>query len=141
MGQVGGLTARSVLAWLALMGVETVHGILRTFLLVPLVGDFRARQIGVVIGSVLMVGVTFLLIEWLRVKNRRWLVYVGTVWVALTLLFEIGAGHYIVGRPWDVVAADYNVAQGGLLPFGLVLMALAPLIAARLRARVSGDDL
>ena len=35
----------------ALIAVEFVHGILRAIFLVPVVGDFRARRIGVFIGS------------------------------------------------------------------------------------------
>jgi hypothetical protein len=34
-----------------LIAVEFVHGILRAIFLVPVVGDFRARRIGVFIGS------------------------------------------------------------------------------------------
>ena len=37
---------RAVLVWVVIIAVETVHGILRTLLLVPLVGDFPARSVG-----------------------------------------------------------------------------------------------
>jgi hypothetical protein len=48
---------RALLVWLVIIGVETVHGILRTLVLLPAVGDFRARQISVLTGSVLIFGV------------------------------------------------------------------------------------
>lgn len=38
---------RAFLAWLVIIAAETVHGVLRGLLLVPLVGDLPARQIGV----------------------------------------------------------------------------------------------
>jgi hypothetical protein len=31
------------------------------------------------------------------------------------------------------LAADYNIARGGLLPFGMLFLLLSPLVAARLR--------
>ena len=55
---------RAFAVWLAIIAVETVHGILRAILLVPLVGDLPARQIGVPIGSLLLFAVASLLIRW-----------------------------------------------------------------------------
>jgi hypothetical protein len=53
--------ARALLVWLILIATEFVHGILRAIFLVPVVGDFRARQIGVFIGSALILLVAYLL--------------------------------------------------------------------------------
>jgi hypothetical protein len=35
---------RALVVWLVIMGVEFIHGILRTLYLASLVGDFRSRQ-------------------------------------------------------------------------------------------------
>ncbi len=48
---------QAFLVWLILIDVETAHGVLRTLLLVPLVGDCPDRQIGVFTGSALTFGV------------------------------------------------------------------------------------
>ena len=37
---------RAFLVWLVIIAAETVHGILRGVLLVPIVGDLPARQVG-----------------------------------------------------------------------------------------------
>ena len=62
---------------------------------------------------------------------------VGVVWVVLTLLFEVGIGRLAFRDSWDVMAgrfaADYNLLGGGLMPLGLLVLAAAPLLAARLR--------
>jgi hypothetical protein len=58
------------------------------------------------------------------------------VWVVLTVGFEITLGRAL-GYSWERIASDYNITEGGLLPLGLVIMTLAPLIAARLRDRRS----
>ncbi len=57
------MIARAGLIWTLLMLVETVHGILRSLYLAPVVGDFRARQIGVGIGSLLILVVILLSIR------------------------------------------------------------------------------
>jgi hypothetical protein len=41
-----------------------------------------------------------------------------------------------VGASWERLAADYNVLEGGLLPFGMLVLLLSPLIAGKLRGTV-----
>jgi hypothetical protein len=49
---------RAIAVWLGLVGAEIVHGILRSIVLLPRVGDKRARQIGVFTGSLVNLGIT-----------------------------------------------------------------------------------
>ena len=49
----------------------------------------------------------------------------------LTLGFETASGRYIVHAPWSRIASDYDLPRG--LPIGLVVLSMAPLIAARVR--------
>ena len=58
---------------------------------------------------------------------------VGFLWLFLTVLFELGFGHFVFGRSWESLGADFDVADGGLRPFGLVVLTLSPLIAKWLR--------
>jgi hypothetical protein len=54
-----------------------LRAVLRTLLLVPLVGDHPARQIGVLTGSVLIFGVVCLFVRWVRAGTTPRLVAVG----------------------------------------------------------------
>jgi hypothetical protein len=128
---------KALAVWLLLMAAETIHGIIRTLFLVPRVGDFRARQIGVFSGSLIILALVLLRIRWIGVRSTRSLLAIGLVWLALTLAFEIGLGR-LSGYSWERIASDYNVRSGGLLPFGLAVLALSPLIAARVRGVRSG---
>ena len=101
--------------------------------LAPLVGDFRARQIAVFTGSILIVIVATSFIGWIRPARVGDAVAVGVVWLVLTLAFEIAFGRYVVHAPWSRIASDYDLLRGGLLPIGLVVLTVAPLIAARVR--------
>jgi len=60
---------RAFLVWLVIIAAETVHGILWGVLLVPIVGDLPARQIGVLIGSLLIFAVAYLFIRWMAAKT------------------------------------------------------------------------
>jgi hypothetical protein len=129
---------RAFIVWLVLMGVEVVHGTLRTIILAPRVGDFCARQIAVFTGWLLILVISFFMIGWVAVVRTRSLIMVGLLWLALTVTFELGLGFFIFGYPWERMASDYNIVRGGLMPIGLAALVFSPLIAARLRARLSG---
>jgi hypothetical protein len=129
----GNFIGRALAVWLVLIAVEFIHGILRTTFLVPVVGDFRASQIGVLIGSALILLVAYLFVGWLHAPNTKALLHVGVLWLVLTVAFELGFGHFVFGRSRERLGEDYNLSKGGLLPFGLVVLALSPLIATRLR--------
>jgi hypothetical protein len=124
---------RALIVWLIIMCVEFIHGILRTVLLVPQVGDFQARQIAVFSGSILIFIITCLLVRWMHADTTRALVFIGFVWLVLTLLFELSFGRFVLHLPWHRLLEDYNIVRGGLLPFGMIFLTFSPLIAAKLR--------
>jgi hypothetical protein len=129
---------RALAVWLVLMATEVVHGILRALLLVPVVGDFRFRQIGVLTGSLLILGLTYLFIRWIRASTTARLLAVGLLWLVLTVLFEIGLGRLVLGLPWEQMRQDYDLPRGGLMPLGLLILTFSPLLMSRWRR--SGQD-
>ncbi len=98
-----------------------------------MMGDFSARQISVLTGSLLIFGVTLFFINWIAARTTLQLIVVGVMWVgALTVLFEITLGRLVLDLSWDRITEDYNITRGGLLGVGLLFMALSPLLATRL---------
>ncbi|MBA3711900.1 MAG: hypothetical protein H0W76_05535 [Pyrinomonadaceae bacterium] len=127
------LLLRALAVWLIIMFAESVHGTLRTLFLAPLIGDFRARQISFFSGMLLIFGLTFLLIRWMRAQTIKSLLAIGLLWVVLTVLFEFALGLLILKYSWERMFEDYDLSRGGLMAFGLVFMCFAPLVAAQLR--------
>jgi hypothetical protein len=120
-------------AWSILMTAEVVHGTLRVLFLEPLVGEFPARQIAVFTGSAIILAITFGLIGFLRANQPSQWLGIGVVWLLLTLAFELLLGRYAFGLTWDRLLADYDLSAGGLMPMGLLVLTLAPSLAAWLR--------
>jgi len=123
---------RGVFVWLIIIFAETIHGLTRTLLLEPLIGDFRARQVSVLTGAAMIVVVTFVFVRWLKGSSALDFILVGTMWVILTVSFEIVLGRFVLEVSWERIASDYNLLQGGLMLFGLLVMFFAPLMMARL---------
>jgi hypothetical protein len=124
---------RGFLVWFVIISAEVVHGILRGLFLAPAVGDFRARQIAVFTGIIIIFAIAFYTVQWLQASRASQLLIVGFIWLGFTLAFEILIGRFAAGYSWDRIFSDYNMAEGGLLPIGLFAMTLMPLAAGKLR--------
>jgi hypothetical protein len=127
------IVRRGLLVWLLIMVAEFVHGMARTVLLQPYLGDCRARQVAVFIGSVIILAVALVCVRWIGAGTTRKLLGVGMLWLVLTVAFELLFGRLVMGYSWLRIVSDYNLIEGGLLPIGLAVLTLSPLLAAHLR--------
>lgn len=125
---------RALVVWLVFITAESILGTLRVLFLEPRIGAEVAQRIGLITGSAALLIVTYLLIVWMRVAGRAALLGVGALWLVLTFAFEMVIGR-LRGRSWQSLLADYDITRGGLMSAAMLLLLLAPLIAARLRNR------
>lgn len=124
---------RGIVVWLVFIVAESLNGTVRTLWLVPALGDLRAHQISFITGSILVLAIATLFVRWLQASRVSQLIGIGVLWLLLTVVFEIVLGRFVFAYSWERIAADYNLLKGGLMPIGLVLLTLAPLIAAKIR--------
>jgi len=123
---------RASLVWMLMMLAETGHGVVREVFIAPVIGGLRARQLGVLIGCVLIFIIAWLTARWMGASSRRLQFRVGAYWVILTLIFELSLGRAL-GMSWSHIFADYNPFRGGYMLFGLAFMFLTPWITRKLR--------
>jgi hypothetical protein len=123
---------RALLVWLLIVAAESVQGTLRRMLFDPDV-EFVVRQVSVLTGALIIFAITWACIRWLRIRSTVGALGVGVLWVALTLAFEIAIGRAL-GLSWARIASDYDLLHGGLMPLGLLAMALTPWAVRRLEA-------
>lgn len=128
---------RAFLVWLLIVGAETSQGALRRLLISPEV-EFAVRQLSVFAGALVIFAITWVCLRWMRLRTAGEALGVGGLWVGLTLLFEVGLGRFM-GLGWDRMLADYDLLHGGLMPLGLLAMALTPWAVRRLQAKPPHD--
>ena len=132
---------RALAIWLLIIFAESLHGIARQLWLAPRVGDFRARQLAVFTGCLIIFTIAWLTIRWLGARRpgqrlgAKQLLGIGLLWAVLTVGFEIGLGR-LLGLSWERIGSDYDLAHGGLMGVGLLFLAAAPWLAARARRLV-----
>ncbi|MDZ7956640.1 MAG: hypothetical protein RMY34_01825 [Aulosira sp. DedQUE10] len=124
---------RGIIIWLVFIIAESLNGTVRILWLIPALGNVPAQQVSFVMGSILILTIATIFVRSLQASRVSQLLGVGVLWMLLTIAFEIALGRFVFGYSWQQIAADYNLLQGRFMPIGLVLLTLAPLIAAKIR--------
>ncbi|RFF29488.1 hypothetical protein [Wenzhouxiangella sediminis] len=115
-----------LLCWFLLAAVGVANGTLRQYTYGRRLSELAAHQVStftaIVLTGLLVWGVSSL---WpLASIGQAWLV--GAVWLAATMAFEFGFGHYVVGHSWEKLLRDYNLRQGRLWLLVLVWTLVMP---------------
>jgi hypothetical protein len=118
-----------VLAWCVLLVLAIGNGGLREAWLVPRLGTENAHLVSTVLLCLLIMLATVLLWPRLAITRRADALRAGALWVALTLAFEFLAGHFVFGKPWPVLLADYDLSAGRVWMLVPVITFLAPALA------------
>lgn len=123
---------RALAAWGGIVIAESVHGTIRQLWIAPVVGDLRARQIGVLIGSAIVFAIALTTVHWIDARTRAQQFATGLLWVALIAAFEFALGT-LLGYSQERMLSDYHPSSGGFMGLGLLFMLCAPALAARVR--------
>ncbi len=115
--------------WLAFLLVAVAGGVLREKFLAPALGPPAARALETLLVCLVIFGLIYRQVGRLPGVGKVALFKLGLFWTVLTVAFEGGFGHYVMGVSWEALAADYNVFQGRLWPLVLLVTLLGPLLA------------
>jgi hypothetical protein len=124
--------SKAIAVWVLIVIAESIHGTIRQLFIAPMIGDMLSRQVGVFVGSAIILLISWLSARWLGAKTLKNQLQVGALWVVLIVVFEVGLGTAF-GYTRERILSDYNLAQGGLMGLGLLFMLLAPALGAKLR--------
>lgn len=117
--------------WLAILVLAVANGVLREAVLIPALGSAP----GLILSGLLLSGLTLLVaylgLPWLGAQGRQFIL-IGLGWLVATLIFEFSVG-LLRGKPIDEILAAYTFKGGNIWPLVLLVIALAPWLAGRIR--------
>ncbi len=125
--------AKCVGLWLILVVAAIANGVVRDLALTPVIGEEAALPLSGVTLSILVLGISFVSVSFLRLSRPAAFILVGISWVLLTLAFEFLFGRFVVGKSWDSIMKVFNVADGNLFVVVLLVTAISPWLTARWR--------
>jgi len=121
-----------MLGWLGLAAIGVVNGGLRQGLYARWTTDRLAHQLS----TVTLIALIACYAWWMQ---RRWplpstglALEVGGAWAALTVLFELGLGRYVVGDAWSTLLADYDLTEGRIWVLVPLWLSVAPTVVRHL---------
>jgi hypothetical protein len=132
------LTLKATGVWLVILVCAVLNGGFREALLVPALGEPVALLLSGVLLSVAILAVSLLLVPALGRLRSSQCLYVGLLWLCLTLIFEFGFGRLVQHQSWRQLLEAYTFKDGNLWPLVLAVTFIAPLLAVRVRGRASG---
>ncbi len=134
------MTLRALAVWCLLVILAVLNGGVRDTWLSPRLGDTVGRAISTVALCGLIFLATWVTIGWIRPGTWADALRVGALWLALTLAFEFGVGHYGFGKSWRELLADYDLSRGRIWIAVLIVTLFSPSWTARLRGVVGPPD-
>jgi hypothetical protein len=123
---------RYVLAWIPMVFIGVINGILREVTYGKYLNELRAHQVSTATGVLLLGLYIFLVARLWGFESPTQALIIGCIWLALTVGFEFIFGHYIAGHSWSKLLADYNIFAGRLWSIVLLWVAVAPVLFYRL---------
>jgi hypothetical protein len=119
---------KHILWWFTFPFIAIFNATIRELVYKNTLGDLAAHQISTATG-IIFFGIIFYFIfkKW-KIESVKHAILVGLIWLGLTILFEFGFGHYIMGNPWQKLLHDYNLAEGRVWSLFLVWITVAPFV-------------
>lgn len=122
---------RYVLAWVPMVLIAILNGILRETTYGKSLQELQAHQLSTVIGILLFSIYIGILTYFWRFASLQQALTVGLVWMGLTIAFEFLFGHYVAHHSWSHLLRDYNLFAGRLWVIILGWLVLAPMLFYR----------
>ncbi|WP_445476291.1 hypothetical protein ACT9XH_06205 [Methanococcoides methylutens] len=122
----------SLAVWVFFIVLAIANGVSRG-LYAPHTGELLAHQISSVIFSTVIFAVTYIFLKYSGVSGTSvQFIYVGLMWLFLTISFEFLFGHFVIGHSWERLLHDYNIFEGRIWLLVLIVTVISPWLANRI---------
>lgn len=119
-----------VLIWVLFVIADFLNRLVETSVASPSLGEYGAHVCSILRLAGFMIILIYFLITTAEAQHYSGtdLFFIGLSWVALTVMFEFLYMHYFRYKAWDAIFIHYNIMQGRLRLFILLIQLLAPMI-------------
>jgi len=128
------MIGRAIAIWFGILACAFANGALRELVLVPRSGAAVGHVVSTMLLAAVVLLVAWVSIDWIAPSSTAGAALVGALWVALTLGFEFGAGHWLMHKPWGELLHDYDLFAGRVWVAIPIVTCFAPVWAFRDRA-------
>lgn len=123
--------AKTIGLWLLILVFAILNGTFREVVLLPMMGKPFALMLSGILLSVFIMMVAWIFVPRIVAAQRIKPMYIGLLWLTLTLMFEFVFGRWVQGRSWSELLQSYTFKDGNLWPLVLLVTLAAPVTAVR----------
>lgn len=123
--------SQSIGIWLIFAIITVFFGAFREIVFIPATGldGNLARALLLPLAFFYIFGITYLFLNKTKVPFvPKDLVWIGTLWLVLTILFEFSFGSLVMGHSLEKLLDDYNLLEGKTWGLFLICLLVAPYI-------------
>ena len=121
-----------LVCWFGLVALAILNGTLRVKVYGQFLTELSAHQVSTLLGILIFAIYIWIITGVWKLPSATVALSVGALWLIMTILFEFGFGHYVMGHSWDKLLHDYNILAGRIWILVLIWTFIAPYIFYRL---------
>ena len=106
---------------------ETLHGILRNKLVIPLIGKERAVKLSALTGTLLALTICLLLVPDISLPSASAHLILGLFLAGFMASFDIAIGRLLMRKSWRKIWPDFDPRSGNYLLYGLLALCVLPI--------------
>lgn len=118
-------------AWFPLVILAVANGTLREFGFRLFLGELPAHWLSTVTFVLILFAYLWAIGRLWKIESDRQALQIGLMWLGMTIAFEFGFGHYVMGHPWSRLFHDYSILEGRLWTLVLIATLVGPLVVFR----------
>ena len=118
-------------AWFPMVILAVANGTIRELGFRPFLDELPAHWLSTVTFVLLLFGYLWVISKKWKIESDRQAMQIGFMWLGMTIAFEFGFGHYVMGHPWSKLLHDYNILEGRLWTLVLVAVLTGPIVVSR----------
>lgn len=125
---------KTLFTWFLFVPLPIINGILREAFYKKIIGVQMAEIFGTIFIYVAFVIVANLFFRKIITGlSNNTLLTIGFIWVAMTVVFELGLGIFVLGQPMQELLQAYNLLAGRIWSIVVLTIFFTPFIVRRLQ--------
>ena len=122
------------IAWLGIVVLGLLNATIHQVVYGKYVSELAGHQISTLTFGILVGVYAGALSGLLKLQSPGRAIGVGLMWMILTVMFEFGFGHYVMGESWSKLLHDYNILEGRAWGLFILWVGITPYVFYRIEA-------
>jgi len=121
-----------ILAWFPVIILAILNAAIREGIYQKRFDELLSHQLSSVTFILVLFIYFMLMLRSFPLENIDHAIYIGVIWLFMTVCFEFLFGHYVMGHTWDHLLQDYNLINGRIWGLVLVFIAAGPYLLQKI---------